>query len=109
MFLHGARVKREERKGRREGDGGEDQRHAEVRRARRAALFGKERKRAKPLEGPKDESALNDPRCPCASHEQQRDGGQGRGDERELSRAQEVRAQDEKRESRGEEAQGRAA
>ena len=82
MLLHGARAKREEGERRREGDGGEDQRHAEVRRARRAALFGEERERAEPLDGPEDESALNGPRGPRAPHEEERDDDEGRRDQR---------------------------
>jgi hypothetical protein len=88
VFLHGARVKREEREGRREGDARENQRHAEIRRAGRAALESEELERAEPLEGPDSES----------------DGDQG-----EIARAQKMRAEDEQGESRGEEAQGRAA
>lgn len=109
MLLHGTRAEGEEREGRREGDAHENQRHAEVRRAGRAALAREERERAEPLEGPENESALNGPRRPRAPHEEERDDGQGHGDQREVSRAQEVRAQDEEGESRGKEAQSHAA
>jgi hypothetical protein len=109
MLLHGARAETEERGGRREGDAHENQRHAEVWRAGRAVLESEELECAEPLEGPESESALNGPRRPRAPHEEERDDGQGHGDQHEVSRAQEVRAQNEEGESRGEEAQGQAA
>ena len=109
MFLHGARVKREEREGRREGDARENQRHAEIRRAGRATLESEELERAEPLEGPENESALNGPRRPRAPREEERDDGESDGDQGEIARAQKMRAEDEQGESRGEEAQGRAA
>src|SRR5664280_3140127 len=108
MLLHATRAESEEREGRREGDAHENQRHAEVRRAGRAALAREEREREEPLEGLESESALNGPRRPRAPHEEERDDGQGHGDQREVSHAQEVRAQDEEGESRGEKAQGHA-
>jgi len=109
MLLHGARAEGEEREGRREGDAREDQRHAEVRRAGRAALAREKRECAEPLERPENESALHGPRRPRAPHEEEKGGGQGHGDQREVSRAEKVRAEDEERESRGEKAQGHGA
>ena len=109
MFLHGARVKREEREGRREGDARENQRHAEIRRTGRAALAHEEQERAEPLERSENESALNGPRRPRTPDEEKRGDGESDGDQGEVARAQKMRAEDEQGESRGEEAQGRAA
>src|SRR5664279_2249571 len=105
MLLHGARAEGEEREGRREGDARENQRHAEVRRAGRAALAREKSKRAQPLDRPESESALHGTRRPRARHEEEKGDGQGHGHQRELSRTEEVRAQDEEGEPRREEAQ----
>ena len=109
MLLHGARAETEERGGRREGEAHENQRHAEVWRAGRAVLESEELECAEPLEGPENESALNGPRRPRAPREEERDDGESDGDQGEIARAQKMRAEDEQGESRGEEAQGRAA
>ena len=106
VLPHGARAEGEEGKRRREGDARENHRHAKVRRASRAALENEERERANPLESPENESALNGPGRPRTPHEEQKGESDGRGDQREASRAQEVRAEDEKRECRGYEALG---
>jgi hypothetical protein len=109
MLLYRARAEGQEREGRREGDARENQRHAEVRRAGRAALARKERERAKPLEGSQNESALNSPSRQRSPHEEESDHGQGHDDQREVSGAEEVRAQNEEGKSRGKQARGHAA
>jgi len=109
MLLHGVRAEGQKREGRREGDASENQRHAEVRRAGRAALARKERECAKPLEGSQNESALNGPSRQRSPHEEEGDHGQGHDDQHEVSGAEEVRAQNDEGKSRGEQAQGHAA
>ena len=65
-------------------------------------------KRAQPFEDTENEGALDDPRRPRCGGRKGADGDEGGGDEREMSRAQEVRAQDEQSESRRQEAEGHA-
>ena len=108
MLLHGARAEGEQRRGRREGNTRENQRHPEVRCAGRAALVGEERQSAQPLEGPENESSLNDPRRPRAPHEEKRHEGQDEGDERETSGRRKCVPRTKKGESRWEEARGHA-